>query len=59
MAKEVAIFLPATSPSDVVEKIEAYIDYLQDYTAEIGPLPPDIKSKLSRIIENLKEIVEV
>ena len=59
VAKEVSIFLPATTLDNIVERMEAYTDYLQDYVAVKGPLPKAIKKRLLSIIASLEEAVEV
>ena len=57
VAKEVAALLPAKTLEDIVDRFESLTSYLQDYVAEHGTLPEDLKDRLRRVLEDLEKIV--
>jgi len=56
LAKEVAALLPARTLEDVVDRLESLASYLQDYVAECGPLPEDLRRRVRRVIEDLERV---
>ena len=57
VAKEVAVLLPARTLEDVADRFESLTSYLQDYVAEYGSLPEDVKHRLRAVIKELEKIV--
>ena len=57
LAKEWAVFLPASDIESVVSHLESYVNYLEEYKAEYD-LPEHIIVKLKDLIGRLKKMVE-
>jgi len=55
IAREFSFMLPAKDVDDVVERLESYVSYLQDYSREYG-LSEDLKRKLLKISKELEEL---
>ncbi|RLF05418.1 MAG: PadR family transcriptional regulator [Thermoprotei archaeon] len=57
IASELALLLPPESPEEVLDSIEAYVNYLRDYSNERG-LDEGIRRRIRVLAEMLRELGE-